>query len=111
DQKVINVKVRPKAEGGRLNDAIELVGFLDWLRQVRTKPEPDNLAGSEPQAEPDKNAEPLLPAHRWWRLRKSMLLRCAAGNSSTSSIRHVGSRKNVGSTSPRLGSAMTPGQP
>jgi hypothetical protein len=67
DEKVINVKVRPRAEGGRLNDAIELVGFLDWLRQTRTKPEPDNLAGSEPQAEPDKNAEPDNPEpdNRW----------------------------------------------
>lgn len=43
----IAIKAQPLPGGGRAPDTIELVGFLDWLRAVRGKPEPAKFAGSK----------------------------------------------------------------
>ncbi len=50
---VVAIKPQPRPGGGRNNDAIELVGFLDWLnknrphRRRKTQSEPEETSSSE----------------------------------------------------------------
>lgn len=56
--KVIGTKAQPKEHGGRSFDAIELIGFIEWLESVRSKPAKSagSGGGGEPKSKQAKNA-------------------------------------------------------
>jgi len=56
-EKVLRPRAQPREGGGRECDALELIGFLSWLKRSRSpESEPAKSAGFPSESEPDKMA-------------------------------------------------------
>jgi hypothetical protein len=57
NEKVLRLRAQSKEGGGRDFDALELIGFLSWLKRARSpESEPAKSAGSPPETKRDKLA-------------------------------------------------------